>query len=321
MTNSQWQSRFPKQYAPAYEELLAFLPAKVRSYFISFNDEMNCTYRVYNKWQRYENDFGWVYGYCRNYRCELLSVSIGDDCFCVLGIEVRDEESLGLALQKAKEVYESGYEDRYARLVAAKKADQIQRTRVRLAREKEHMDRLKETLDPERFNRFKWASKVSRSKLIRLYQSEAQGLLDENLLDDVGYSFYTRCKQAKEARKAMEKGQIVCHTCDKALMPADDTAVAFCPCGYSYTYREYRRSCNAANMPGGRADPVFRSFAEKWPGCKSSTEKMLLIDWLVHECHVTIMSGEKGRSVCVNLIEGTHAQLRDMLEMLAGHQL
>jgi hypothetical protein len=45
---------------------------------------------------------------------------------------------------------------------------------------------------------------------------------------------------------------------------------------------------------------------------------MLLIDGLVHECHVSAMTGEKGRSVCMNLMEGTLSQIKDMLEMLAG---
>ena len=93
-----------------------------------------------------------------------------------------------------------------------------------------------------------------------------------------------------------------------------------CPCGRCYTYREYRRSCNAVNMPGGRAMPLFNDFAKKWSLCKNSAEKMLLIDRLVHECHVTVMSGERGRSVCINLIEGNLSQLRDLLETLAGNK-
>jgi len=47
---------------------------------------------------------------------------------------------------------------------------------------------------------------------------------------------------------------------------------------------------------------------------------MLLIDWLVHECHVTLMSGEKGRSVCVNLIEGTLKQISDLIMKIANDQ-
>lgn len=319
MDSTKWISRFPRNTKPTYEELLAFLPNKIRPLFLRFNDEMNNTYKVYNNWHRFEKSIGWVYGYCRNYRCELLYVSIGDGCFHALGVEIVDEKSLCCAFQKAKEAYDNGYEDRYARLVAKKKADQIQRTRVRLAQEKEQIEKLKENLDPDLFNRFKWTPKVSRRKLVQLYNSEAQSCIDEELLDDIGYTFYTRCKQAREVREHMDKGQLICHYCGTILIPDSYTAVVSCPCGYHYTYREYRRSCNAANMPGGRAAPIFHRFEDKWPGCKNNNEKMLLIDWLIHECHVSVMSGAKGRSVCVNLIEGTLPQLRDTLETLAGH--
>jgi len=126
----------------------------------------------------------------------------------------------------------------------------------------------------------------------------------------------------------MEQGQILCLHCG-AILNADIVKVAGytpfskdnlpinCECGHSYTYREYRRSCNAANMPGGRAEPIFEQFAQKWPGCKDAKQKMLLIDWLIHECHVTLMSGAKGRSVCINLIEGTTKQITDLIMKLA----
>ena len=44
---------------------------------------------------------------------------------------------------------------------------------------------------------------------------------------------------------------------------------------------------------------------------------MMLIDWLIHQCHVTLMSGAKGRSVCVNLLEGTKKQILDVINNLA----
>jgi len=93
-----------------------------------------------------------------------------------------------------------------------------------------------------------------------------------------------------------------------------------CPCGYYYTYREYRRSCNSNNIPGGRATEIFNAFTSKWLLCKSASERMLLIDGLVHECHVSAMTGVKGRSVCMNLMDGTLSQIKDMLEMLAGNK-
>ena len=170
--------------------------------------------------------------------------------------------------------------------------------------------------------------KVSRNDLMKLYQSEAKGLINEDLLDEVGYTFYTRCTQAKQARELMEQGKMLCLHCGAVL--SDDIVKiggytpfsksnlpVSCDCGYSYTYREYRRCCNAANMPGGRATPIFEHFAQKWPSCKDTAQKMMLIDWLVHECHVTLMSGIAGRSVCINFIEGTTKQISDLITTLA----
>jgi hypothetical protein len=184
-------------------------------------------------------------------------------------------------------------------------------------REKEQMKKLSESVDPDKFNKFKWCKKVSRSDLFRLYQGEAKGMLDEELLEDVGLTFYVRCKEAKEARECMDKGEIICHHCKAVLKATGYDSLTHCDCGYCYTYREYRRSCNAVNMPGGRATPIFEEYMQKWLKCRSSKEKMMLIDWLVHECHVTLMSGSQGRSVCVNLIEGTLKQISDLILKLA----
>lgn len=315
-----WQNRFPRDTKPTYGELLAFLPQAVQPLFLRFNEEMNAAYGVYNKWQRYERDAGWVYGYCRNYRCELLRVTIEEQGFSVLGVCVTDEASLAQALQRVREAYDAGYEERYARLAAEKRADQMRRARARTAAERGELAQLQAEAGPGRFNRFRWSPKVPRRKLVRLYEGEAQGRLDEALLDDVGYSFYSRCHQAAETRAHLDRGELLCHTCGAVLHPGGYAEPVACACGDRYTYREYRRSLNAANMPGGRAAPIFQAFQDRWPGCKDAREKMLLIDWLIHECHVSVMSGDRGRSVCVNLIEGTHAQLRALLERLAGHE-
>ena len=42
-------------------------------------------------------------------------------------------------------------------------------------------------------DQFHWARRVSRAKVRRLYQSDALGLLDRDLLDEVGYGMYARC--------------------------------------------------------------------------------------------------------------------------------
>lgn len=316
----KWIEKFPRSVKPTYEELIAFLPERIRELFLIFDNKMVSNYKVYNNYPRFDNHTGWTYGYCRNYRIELLSVTICDDSFNVLGVAVKDDKSLHVLFEKCKAKYAEGYEERYALLTAAKKVNQINRTKSRLEREKKQLTALTENIDVSKFNKCKWADKVSRNKLVKLYQDEAKGLLDEDLLNEIGYTFYTRCKQARDTRERLEKGEIICHYCGTVHQAASYTALISCPCGYYYTYREYRRSCNANNVPGGRAAEIFRAFSDNWLLCKSVSEKMLLIDRLVHECHVSTMTGVKGRSVCMNLMDGTLTQIKDMLDMLAGSE-
>lgn len=326
--DGDWKDKYPRKMKPAYSELLDYFPEDIRALFLRFDQEMRGRFDVRNKYQRFLDTAGWAYGYGRSYSCELLVVTIGHDCFNVLGVSVKDGDSLQVALEKAEEAYNDGFEERYADICAKRRADQIERTKRRVEREKLQMEQITANADPEKLNKFDWGKKASRNDIVRLYQGEARGMVDEELLDEVGYTFYMRCTQAKQARDLMEQGRILCLHCG-AVLDAECIRVGGytpfsknnlpvnCGCGYSYTYREYRRSCNAANMPGGRAAPIFERFAKKWPGCRDAAQKMLLIDWLIHECHVSLMSGEKGRSVCVNLIEGTKTQIADLILKLA----
>lgn len=325
----EWIEKFPKKAKPSYDELLDFFKPHIRDMFITFDREMRDQYKVHNKYHYFLNNAGWVYGFGRSYNLELLTVTIHSDCFRLLGVSVYDDESLKKALNKAKDAYENGFEAHYAEISEKRRKNQIERTKKRVEYEKIQMEKLTENIDPKKFNQFKWCKKVSRKDLLKLYQSDAEGMLDEELLDEVGLSFYVRCMQAKEVRELMEKGQILCLQCGavlkagrvspsgSVLKSAGGNLPIHCECGYSYTYREYRRSCNAVNMPGGRATPIFEGFMQKWPACKDASQKMRLIDWLIHECHITLMSGYQGRSVCINLIEGTLKQVSDLIIKLA----
>lgn len=324
----EWKDKFPKNTKPPYSDLLDFFRPHIRDLFLQFDKEMQKQFNVANKYQRYLTTAGWVYGYGTDYNCELLAVTVQSGSFGVLGVSVTDEASLQNAIAAARAAYDNGFEERYAEICKKRRENQIARTKKRIAREKAEMEKL--NAGAENLNKFKWCKKTSRHDLYRLYVGESKGMLDENLLDDVGLSFYVRCQQAKEARECMANGEIVCHHCNAVLKagrvsptgtvlikPAGDSLLINCNCGHSYTYREYRRSFCAANMPAGRATPVFEHFREKWPTCKSTKDKMLLIDWLIHQCHTDLMSDLKGRSVCVNLIEGSKKQITELILKLA----
>lgn len=165
-------------------------------------------------------------------------------------------------------------------LKSASKISAVANGRVKLYERKFawKMKKLKEKLitniDPQKFNQFKWSKKVALKDIFKLYQTEAQGLIDEELVDEIGLTFYMRCKQASEVRGLIDRGQMLCLQCGTVLTKIDDNEVVNCNCGYSYTFREYCRSYTAANMPGGRATEIFEHFAKTWPHLKETSQKM-----------------------------------------------
>jgi len=96
----EWKDKYPKNIKPAYNELLEYFSDNIRKLFLCFNEEMNNKFGVWIKWCRYEKTVGWVYGYGRLYRVELLFVVVQSDCFYVLDVAVKDEVSLQNALEK-----------------------------------------------------------------------------------------------------------------------------------------------------------------------------------------------------------------------------
>ena len=42
--------------------------------------------------------------------------------------------------------------------------------------------------------RIKWPLKVRPHKIRQLYENDAKGIVDEDLINDVGYALYARCE-------------------------------------------------------------------------------------------------------------------------------
>ena len=61
---------------------------------------------------------------------------------------------------------------------------------------------------------------MPRDKIRRLYESEAQWLLDEELLEDVGFMLYLRCRDILtilEAPTHVEIGDILLRSADQRM--------------------------------------------------------------------------------------------------------
>jgi len=162
-----------------------------------------------------------------------------------------------------------------------------------------------------------WAPRVSREKILQLYTKVASGINDEELIDDVAYSFYYRCL---DIVRIFER-RFACPLCREELPrphpPGNDL---YCSnCGWRMPWREYFRSYQGKQLSVYvDVTDIPRKFLNDLPGCKSPNEKMILIDSLIHACHEWVRKATTcyTRPLAVNFIEGTMNQVIAFLENL-----
>ena len=171
-------------------------------------------------------------------------------------------------------------------------------------------------------DKFHWAKRVSRRDILRLYESDAQGLLDEDLLNEVHYAIYVRVCDMFEVREAQQYGRVTCRQCSVPISQPyrmgthNKQNVLKCDnCGWQVTCGEFYKSYSGKSMLPGSVPELFESYLERFPKAKTPSQKLLLIDWLIHQFHV--MQGVAGKPVGQNVIQGTVDQVRELIETLA----
>lgn len=164
-----------------------------------------------------------------------------------------------------------------------------------------------------------WAPRVPQHKIRRLYLDDAEGMHDEALLDDVGYALRARCESFIAACEAAH-GRAVCPVC-ATVVPhtGDKSEIMRCAqCGWELTWGEYFTTFQHKQLSG--AEPVleqFRVFVEGFPKARTSRDKMLRIDRLIHGFHWYHRFGCT-RPVAVNLIQGRLSEVIAFLDELSS---
>jgi predicted RNA-binding Zn-ribbon protein involved in translation (DUF1610 family) len=153
-----------------------------------------------------------------------------------------------------------------------------------------------------------WAPRVKPYRVRRLYESDAQGLLDPDLVDDVGWALYSRC-DSFIAAIAARKGRVLCPVCKNVVLDGEKHgALLRCSaCGWECPYRAYMDTIKNAQLNGGpEVVGLFQEYLDRFPKAKEPPEKMLLIDGLIHGFHHFLGSGRVGRRrpVGINLLDG-----------------
>ncbi len=171
--------------------------------------------------------------------------------------------------------------------------------------------------------KFRWAKRVSRRDIQRLYESDAQGMLDEDLLDKVHYAIHARVCDMFEVRTTIQTGRVTCRNCGAPVpqpfrlgAPNKESILKCQQCGWQVTCGEYYDSYTGGSMLPGSAVDLFEDYLARFTQAKTAPQKMLLVDWLIHRFHV--MQGVARMPVGVNVIQGTNEQVRELIESLAG---
>ena len=98
-----------------------------------------------------------------------------------------------------------------------------------------------------------WTPRVPKWKLRKLYETDALGIYDQELIDDVGITLYMRCRDILTIQRAQSDRQVRCPRCVRERREVfierhgGREELLVCPaCGWQITWDAYRASRTTA---------------------------------------------------------------------------
>jgi len=164
----------------------------------------------------------------------------------------------------------------------------------------------------------RWAPRLPQEMIRRLYELDAQGIHDQELLDEVGWRLKARCESFIAAVEAVN-GRAPCPMCGTGIehKSRPEEILECRACGWSLSWKDYFSTIQHKQLSG--AEPVlilFREYIQRFVSASAVEEKMLAIDRLLHGFHWWTIRNEETRATAVNLIEGNYHQVIDFLDCL-----
>ena len=175
----------------------------------------------------------------------------------------------------------------------------------------------------------RWTRRVSQSKLRRLYERFCQGIVDGELIDDVGITLYMRCRDILTIKQARQ-GHVRCPVCDREgrerfieRRNGLEEQIRCPTCGWEIVWHDYLRSAQRRQLHSGGATAAFEGFIQRYDRAFSPREKMLAIDRLIHEFHYSLkfLPDQPTRPAGVNLIQGRMTDVAQFLDDLTTGRL
>ena len=168
-----------------------------------------------------------------------------------------------------------------------------------------------------RYNRPIWASRIPRQKIAELYAKDAQGIRDEELINEVGIGLLVRIESIFQARDA-NNGLARCPHCQRGLEHNFDKEFLLrCEsCNWELTWAEYQKSFRGKHLIASGMTAFLKEYVQKYRVARSVQEKMILIDTLIHRYHWELEGGLT-RPGATDLIGGRQHEIIDFLNKLS----
>ena len=320
--NPKWKERFDSSHRPHNSNngqlgfWNDFWASETRELFENFSNELSDKFNLALTHLSYTVTRGWKFSYSLKNIVLVKNVYIFDDCFGVDEIIVRDKDDYQKALAYVDSLYTEDFIKNYNKKICIRNKKQAERSKRLAEQRKNELNKILESIEPEKLNKFKWSPRISRSRIKRLYELNAKLIYDEELADEVGCTLFARCLQGRDETILYEDDKLLCHNCKKVCVSPKSGFIS-CSCGYGYIFREYRASFNRNGMPSRSATPFFNEFINKWSKAKTYHDKMLAIDYVIHECHVNMISNVQRHFAGCNLIQGNKKQVSKLILDLA----
>lgn len=314
MKQNSWKEAFTKESRPEITDLEMFMNPEIYCLFKNFAEYILQEFDLRFGITVWTEKQGWVYRIGKSGVYLITGIQIERTRFVVEYMEVANVEQFHMLVEYVKETYHSKKEDFLAK-ISEKNKRQSERNARRVAREQKELAELQSKIVSDKYNVFQWPAKLNIHKLNSLYMQDAKGIQDEILADEIGLTLYLRCLYGKEDMERLKKNIIRCHGCGAELAGDDDFRQ--CSCGRQYSYKEYRRSYRKNNMPTGAAEKIFNMFIKNWERARTYQEKIVLIDTLLHEFHLSLVSGATHRPVAMNFIDGSRSKVEQIINSLA----
>lgn len=164
--------------------------------------------------------------------------------------------------------------------------------------------------------RIRWAPTLPSHKLVRLYEQNAAGMLDDELVDDVGWRLWDRLSDVVR----VTDGRVRCPGCATEFQvrarDRDPDEPVQCPGGdWAVTPRAWHQSWQHRDLNGNC--PEFPRFVHEWPRARAPRDRMLLIDAVVHALHVSSRDDVPGNFAARNFLDGSRPKIVALLDELA----